>query len=194
MNLVEHIFPKSRTEIIRLLFTDPTRKLHLRDLARLSGLAVGTIQREVANMRKIGLLIEERDGNRLYFKVNTSNPIFPELQSIILKTTGLRKQFAEALNDLEGIDLAFVYGSFANGTPSPESDIDLFIIGSVGLRTLASRLRQVAEKMSREINPTVISPASYKKKLEASDTYIQNVTNGKKLWIFGNDNELGSMA
>ena len=62
MSLIGQLFPKARAEVIRLLFTDPDRSLHLRELARLSGLAVGTIQTEAAKLPKAGLLEERRDG------------------------------------------------------------------------------------------------------------------------------------
>ncbi|MCC5835792.1 MAG: nucleotidyltransferase domain-containing protein [Opitutales bacterium] len=194
LNSIDHIFPKARAEIFRLLFSEPEGKLHLRDLARLSGLAVGTIQRETANLSDAGLITEERDGNRLYFKANTANPIFPELHGIALKTTGLREQLAAALNGLDGIDLAFVYGSYAQGKAGSESDIDLFVIGDVGLRHLAPKLRQIADRMNREINPSVMSAASYLDKLGSGDAYIRNVTKGNKLWIVGSDDELAAMA
>jgi len=180
--------------LLRLLFTNPEQSLHLRDLARLSGLAVGTIQREIANLRDADLILERRDGNRLYFKANTAHPIFSELQGIALKTTGLRPQLVEALEGLEGIELAFVYGSYADGRAGAESDIDLFVIGNVGLRKLSPRLREVAETMHREINPSVMSAASYQEKLKSGDAYIRNVTKGNKLWIVGSDDELTAMA
>lgn len=194
MSAIEQIFSKARAELLRLLFTNPEKSLHLRDMARLSGLAIGTIQREVANLRIAGLIDERRDGNRLYFKANNANPIFPELQGIALKMTGLRPLLADALHGLGGIELAFVYGSYADGTAGTESDIDLLIIGTVGLRKLSPRLRAVAETMNREINPSVMSIDSYQEKLNSGDAYIRNVTREPKLWIVGSDNELAAMA
>ena len=194
VKLIEQIFPKARSEILRLLFADSTRSLHLRELARLSGLAVGTIQREVANMRDAGLILERKDGNRLYFKANQENPIFPELRGITLKTTGLRSQLLEALNDLDGIELAFVYGSFAGGIPTPASDIDLFIIGTIGTRRLSPALGDLTDRLGREINPTVFARSSYALKFESGDSYIRSVTSGKKLWIIGSEDELAAMA
>ena len=194
MNLIEQLFPRARAELLRLLFVDPERSLHLRDLARLSGLAVGTIQREVAHLRGAGLIIERRDGNRLYFRANEHHPIYGELRGIALKTTGLVFQLQDALRGHTGIQLAFVYGSFADGNPGPESDIDLFVIGSIGLRQLAPSLRGVSDRMNREVNPTVISSVSYREKLNAEDAYISIVTNGSKLWIVGGEDELRAMA
>jgi len=194
LSAIENIFPKVRAELLRLLFVDPEQSLHLRDLARLSGLAVGTVQREIANLRNADLIIERRDGNRLYFRANTAHPIFPELQGIARKTMGLGPQLADALAGLDGIELAFVYGSYAAGTAGAESDIDLFVIGSVGLRKLSPRLSGIAETMHREINPSVMSVASYQEKLSSGDAYIRNVTKGNKLWIVGSEDELAAMA
>lgn len=192
--MIKNLFPRSRAEIIRLLFTDSNRSLHLRDLARLSGLAIGTIQREIANLRDANLVIERRDGNRLYFKANTAHPIFTELQSISLKTMGLGPHLAKAFKDLDGIQSAFVYGSYAEGTAGPESDVDLFVIGDIGLRKLSPRLRGVADTVNREINPSVMTASSYLEKKKSGDAYIHNVTKGRKLWIVGNDDELATMA
>ncbi|MBC2594622.1 MULTISPECIES: nucleotidyltransferase domain-containing protein [Ruficoccus] len=194
MNSLEQIFPKARAELLRLLFADSGQSLHLRDLARLSHLAVGTIQREIANMREAGLVLEKRDGNRLYFRANPEHPLYPELHSIALKTTGWLAQLTEALRPVEGIDLAFVYGSFASDTATAQSDIDLLVIGSVGLRQLAPRLRPLSATLGREINPNAISPQSYAEKLRARDAYITDVTTKPKRWIIGSDDELAKLA
>lgn len=82
---------------MRLLFTDPAKEFHLRELSRLSSLALGTIQQEVGKLARADLLVARRDGNRLYYRANTGHPIFSELQGIALKTTGLREQLADAL-------------------------------------------------------------------------------------------------
>lgn len=188
------LFPKARAEVLRLLFTDPNRSLHLRELARLSGLAVGTLQTEVSKLRDAGLIEARRDGNRLYFFANQNNPVFAELRGITLKSTGLRDQLVEALSNLPGISLAFVFGSFASGSTAPGSDVDLLVIGSVGLRKLAPRLRPVADSLNREINPSVMTAASFEKKAHAQDAFVHNVLKSPKLWIFGNDDELGRLA
>ena len=145
MGVLQVLFPQVRAEVLRLLFADPSKEFHLRELARLSHLALGTLQAEVKKLTAAQLLTPRRDGNRLYYRANIGHPIFGELQSIALKTTGLREQLAEALEGLPGIQLALVYGSLASDTAGAASDVDLLVIGSVGLRTLAPRLRPVPD-------------------------------------------------
>ena len=194
MSTMDPLFPKARSEILRLLFSDPDKSMHLRELARLSGLAIRTIQTEITKMRGAGLVTDRRDGNRLYFRANTQHPLFPELRSITLKTTGLKDALTGALNGLDGISLALVHGSFASGHPTPESDIDLLLIGSVGLRDLAPRLRPVAETLGREVNPTVMSEENFSQKARSGDAFANSVCRAPKIWIKGSENDLGKLA
>jgi len=193
MNTIHVLFPKVRAEIIRLLFADASASYHLRKLSRLSHLALGTLQTEVQKLAKAELLLTRRDGNRLYFRANPDHPVFPELHGLALKTTGLHSQLEDALHGLEGLELAFVFGSMATSAEGASSDVDLFVIGSIGLRKLAPRLRTVTTRLQREINPYTISTESLREKVTAGDAFIQNVLNAPKLWIKGNDDELGKL-
>lgn len=191
---MDQLFPKARGEIIRLLFTDPEVSLHLRDLARQSGLAIRTIQEEVAKLKEADLLLEQRDGNRLYFRAKQSNPLFIELQAIARKTSGFQKEFSQTLTPLKGIDFAFIYGSYARQEAKSESDIDLFVIGSIGLRQLASPLRKLSQSLNREVNASTYSKSSYIEKLNEGDAFIQSVQNSPKIWIIGTEDEFGNLA
>ena len=103
MTAIEVIFPKVRAEILRLLFADPSREYHLRELSRHARLALRTIQQEVTKLGRADLLVARRDGNRLCYRANTAHHIFYDLQGIALKTTGLSEQLAAALEGLPGL-------------------------------------------------------------------------------------------
>lgn len=194
MNQLELLFPKARVELFKHLLLPPTPQLHLRELARLSSLAVGTIQREVKILLSAGVIQERRDGNRLYFEADKSNPIFQELQSITLKTTGASEVIRKAVGLIQGIDFSFIYGSFADGTADHASDIDLMVIGKCGLRKLSSPLREASEKINREINPTVYTANHFKERFKKGDAFLTQVFESEKLWISGNSNEFEAMA
>lgn len=194
MSAIEAIFPRVRAELLRLLFADPTKEFHLRELCRLSNLSVGTIQQEVGKLTAVDLLVARRDGNRLYFRANTQHPIFPELQGIALKTTGLREQLSEALAGIPDVELAFIFGSAAAGTTGAGSDVDLLVIGKAGLRALAPKLRPVTSRLGREINPHILTRETLAAKARAGDAFITNVMAAPKLWIIGDTDELGKLV
>lgn len=194
MSSIEVIFPRVRAEIIRLLFSDPAQELHLRELSRRSSLALGTIQKEVSKLSRAELIVARRDGNRLYYRANTEHPIFAELQGIALKTTGLREQLADALAGMPGLEMAFVFGSAAAGTTGAASDVDLLVVGDVGLRALAPKLRPLTSTLGRDINPHILTRETLAAKTRAGDAFIRNVLAAPKMWITGDANELGNLG
>ncbi len=194
MTAIEVIFPKVRAEILRLLFADPSREYHLRELSRHAGLALRTIQQEVSKLAQAELLVARRDGNRLYYRANTAHPIFSDLQGIALKTTGLREQLAAALEDLPGVEMAFVFGSAAAGNTVAASDVDLLVVGPVGLRALAPRLRPLTSILGREVNPHVLTRRTLATKARSGDAFMANVLAAPKIWIKGDARELADLA
>ena len=189
MSLLPVLFPQVRAEVLRLLFADASRELHLRDLTRQSGLALGTMQGELEKLSSADLVMSQRDGNRRYYRANATHPLFPDLQQLVLKTSGLRDVLADALRGLKGIDVAFVFGSLATGNGKAASDIDLFVIGEVGLRALSPALRRAADTVGREINPVTMTATEFRKR-RAKDPFLVDVLGKEKLFVKGDADEL----
>jgi predicted nucleotidyltransferase len=193
-DLLREILPPVRAEALRLLFGANARELHLRELCRLSKLGLGPWQRELAKLERLDLVRSRKDGNRRAYRSNQEHPLFAELTSLVAKTSGLRGILTDALKDLEGIQTAFVFGSLATGSGKAASDVDLFVIGTIGLRAIAPRLRPVTDAIGREINPVVMSAASFSSKLRSGDAFLKNVMAAPKLLIVGDPDELAAMG
>jgi predicted nucleotidyltransferase len=189
MSLLPILFPQVRAEVLRLLFADGSRELHLRDLTRQSGLGLGTVQGELEKLSSADLVTSRRDGNRRYYRANISHPLFSDLQQLVLKTSGLREVLADALRRVKGIEVAFVFGSLAAGGGRAASDIDLFVIGDAGLRALSPALRHAADVMGREINPVTMTVAEFRKR-RAKDPFVLDVLGKEKLFVRGGADEL----
>jgi predicted nucleotidyltransferase len=189
MGLLEILFPQVRAEVLRLLFADEDRELHLRELTRQSGLTLGTLQTEVEKLCAADLLLSRRDGNRRCFRANSAHPLFADLRQIVLKTAGLREVLAAALRDVPGVELAFVFGSLAAGGGKAGSDVDLLVVGDAGLRALAPRLRTAAQRLGREINPVTMTAAEFARE-RARKPFLRDVLAKEKLFIKGNSDEL----
>lgn len=189
MRLLEVLFPHVRAEVLRLLFADEGQELHLRELTRQSGLSLGTLQTEVEKLCAADLLLSRRDGNRRYFRANAAHPLFADLRQLVLKTAGLSDVLAEALEDVAGIELAFVFGSLAAGGGKAGSDVDLMVIGDAGLRALAPRLRTAAGQLGREINPVTMTAAEFARDRDKKP-FLRDVLAREKLFIKGNRDEL----
>ncbi len=188
MNLLAQILSSQvRAEIFRLLFNGGKNSIHLRDLQRQSGLSIGTIQKEIARLKELDLVISERDGNRLYYTANSDHPLYKEICGLVEKTFGIAERLREVLGSIKEIELAFIFGSYAKGEEKSHSDIDLIIIGRVGLRTLSSAFKNLTEQTQREINPHIYSMKSWKEKLKKKDHFIKSVLGEKKVFLIGGE-------
>lgn len=189
MSVLTVLFPQVRAQVLRLLFADASRELHLRDLTRQSGLGLGTVQGELEKLSSSDLVTSWRDGNRRYYRANFSHPLFPDLQQLVLKTSGLGDVLADALRGIKGVEVAFVFGSLASGPGKAASDVDLFVIGDVGLRTLAPALRKAADVIGREINPVSMAAAEFRKR-RGKYAFLLDVLGKEKILVKGDASEL----
>ena len=182
-----------RAEIFRLLFGLSENELHVREIQRQSGLAIGTVQQELSKLSSHELVKSLRDGNRLYYRANQDHPLFPEIHSLVIKTSGLVDVLSTALADLD-ILLAFVFGSVARDETTASSDIDLMVVVDVSLRRISSALAGVPEQLGREVNPVVLSPEALRTRIGKGDHFISRVLESPRIFAVGTEYDLETVA
>ena len=182
-----------RSEIFRLLFGASDRQLHVREMERRTGLSVATVRQELQKLLRIQLVEAQKSGNRLYYRANKGHPLYPDIRNIVLKTSGMVDILRDAL-DKEAVKIAFVFGSVASNQEGATSDVDLMIIGDVGLRTLSSWLSGISEQIGREVSPHVISEIEFGKRKRSHDHFITRVLESGKRFIKGNEHDLEAMG
>jgi len=167
---------------------NPYSRYYLREIIKVTGAPGQSVQRELSKLESIGLLARQNEGNRTYYQANSNHLIFPELKNIMFKTIGFGEILKTPLANEREIELAFIYGSYAENTETVKSDIDLFIIGSVSGRKLHSLLRKLANSYGRKINPALYTADEYKKKRNGH--FISAVLKKPKIMLKGNQNDL----
>jgi predicted nucleotidyltransferase len=191
--LQEILSSRIRSEIFRLLFGLSERQLHIREMERRTGLSVATVRQELQKLLRLQLVEAERSGNRLYYRANKGHPLYTDIRNIVLKTSGMVDILREVL-DKEGVKIAYVFGSMASNQEGATSDVDLMVIGDVGLRTLSGWLSGVSEQIGREINPHVMNRAEFRKRKQSRDHFITRVLESEKLFIKGSEHDLEAMG
>ncbi len=190
---VDALFPKTRQAILAATFGEPQRWWYMRELARHLRLTPSSLQRELASLVRAGILLEKREGKHVYFQADTDSPIFEELRGLILKTIGLADVIREALEPLaDRIKWAFIYGSLARFQEHSASDVDLMIIGQVGLADMSSPLRKAERRLNRAVNPTTYTPDEFADKVKSNHHFVNTVVHSKKLFILGDAREFDS--
>jgi len=78
---------EARVAVLRAFMLDPTRGYYQRQLSQSTGGALRGIQRELERLETAGLLFSHKEGNRSIYQVDMEFPLFPELRSMVLKTS-----------------------------------------------------------------------------------------------------------
>lgn len=191
--LAELLSSRGRAEVFRLLFGLSDAPLHLREIQRRAGLSLGTIQQELRKLRRLGLLDSRADGNRLWYQANRGHPLYPEIHRLVLKTSGLVDVLRTTLKDPR-IEWAFVFGSIARGEETAGSDVDLMVVGDLGLRGVTSLLSGVADQIGREVNPHVFRRAALMKRKSAGESFLIRILAEPKIFVVGDPREFEKLA
>lgn len=193
--ILEALFPDVRAKILAALLLQPEKRWYLTELAQHLGTQPSSLQREVEALSGAGLLEQTKDGRRVYFQADMTSPVFADLKGLLEKTAGLIPILREEVETFgERIDLAFLYGSMARFEGSSESDVDLMIVGEVGLSDLVPSLRRAEQRFGRPVNPTVFSSREFKTKVQSGDHFLTTVLQGTKQFLKGNDGDLAAVA
>ena len=189
------LFPTLRGELLAATLTRPDKWWYLSELAGYLQTTPSSLQRELKALVAGGILQQRREGTRTYFKAETRSPLFPELRGLLEKTAGLLPTLQQSLEQFGSrIDCAFVYGSVARAEEHALSDVDLMVIGDVGVADLAPALRKTEGQLGREINVTSYSAREFRKKAAAKDHFLTEVFHGSKEFVRGNQRDLDEIV
>jgi predicted nucleotidyltransferase/DNA-binding HxlR family transcriptional regulator len=191
--LAELLSSRTRAEIFRLLFGGTGEELHVREIERRSGLNDSTLRQELRKLVRLDLVHSRKDSNRVYYRAKTENPLYPEIRNLVLKTSGLADVLKHALRD-KRIRVAFVFGSIARGEEKSGSDVDLMVIGQLGLRDLSGLLSGIEEKIGREVNPHVLHEDAFRKRIRTKEHFVSSVMESPKIFVIGSQDELETMG
>ena len=181
---------KNRADLLGLFFTNPDKSFYMQEIGRILGKKPGTFQRTLNNLTSEGILESEYKANARYFKVNKNYPLLKELKSIVFKTVGIIGTLKDALNGIEHIKFAFIYGSYAKAKENYLSDIDLAIIGKPNEDILLKKFDKLEEKLQREINYKLYTLNIFKTNIKEKEPFILEILQDRKIMIIGEENDL----
>ena len=193
ITLSDTLFGRTRGAVLAVLYGHVGETYYLRQLARMTGIALGPVQRELRQLVDAGLVTKRTQGTQTLFTANEASPVFAEMRSLVAKTVGMHDVLLASLRPLEKkIDLAFVYGSVARAGETEQSDVDLMVVGTAGFADVVDRIADAQKTLNREINPTVYTAREFTGKLRGN--FLKTVLGGKKLFIIGDEDDLRELG
>jgi predicted nucleotidyltransferase len=176
---------KARQRLLVFYFANPTARLHLRDLAQRLDIDPANLSKELRRLETEGLFRSEVGGRQKYFQLNREYPLFAEVRSIVSKTIGASSLIAQSLKKIEGIEEAYLYGSFASNQQDAASDIDVLVIGAPRGEVLAEAMRKIERQLGREVSYTVLTRKEVNSRRARKDAFLENVWHNKRISLIG---------
>jgi predicted transcriptional regulator len=72
----------SRPRILSLLLSHPQQTFYQREIMYETGLSLQTVQRELENLSRLGILKKRETKGRIYYQTDTTSPWFRPLKEI----------------------------------------------------------------------------------------------------------------
>lgn len=182
-NMIEKLFTsKIRVKLLEY-FIFQKQKSKTRETSRDIGISVSAVSRELSNLVALSILKKEQE----HYVLNEECNFLPDLRNILVKTDSFRLELEKTFKDYK-IDFAFVFGSFANDNYASDSDIDLFVIGSISQMELAKMLKPIESRLNREINCVIWPLQDLKKKSKSS--FIRQIAKRNIIMVKGNEDKI----
>jgi len=160
-------------------------ELSLTDLAERADLAYATAHREVARLIDAGILIERQVGRTRLIRGNPDSPLAAPLREILTVVSGPVVLLAEEFGRIDGIESAFLYGSFAarlHGVNGPDPhDIDVMVVGAPDVEAVYEACTRVEAAVHRPVNPTILSAEEFR----AESGFLDTVRSGPIVAVVG---------
>ncbi len=148
--------------ILAELLGHPDRELSLSELGRRTGVSAPVVHREVSRLVDNDVLLDRYEGRNRLVRANEEHALFTLMRDLIAATYGPVPVLRELFDEVEGIDQALIYGSWAArraGLSGPyPNDIDVLVIGSTPRKLLATIAARAEERLSLPVNVTRLGP------------------------------------
>ena len=192
LSISNALFSRVQQRVLALIFGHPERSFYTSEIVRNVRSGTGAVERELSRLQRSGLVSLERIGNQKHYQANPRSPVFPELQSLVLKTVALAEPLRKSLEPYsDRIKAAFVFGSVAKGTDTAQSDIDLMVIGDeLSYSDLYTALQNAESILQRKVSPIFLTPEEWRRKASLKGSFISTMNALPKVFIFGSENDI----
>jgi predicted nucleotidyltransferase len=186
---LERLFrSKTLILILKLLFLNSTREFHLNAISNMIGVSASTVYKELDNVYPLGLVSRTKKGSMVFYRINKGSIVYEELRRVFLKFELADELITQELEKYP-IKYALIYGSFARGTETETSDIDLLVVGNVGPDLIYGSVSKLETKIGREINVTVWTEDEFDQRVKEKIALLQNIAKNPIIMVRGDEKE-----
>ena len=180
--MLEHLFgSRTRVKLLNLFLRHPDEPLFVREITRRVGTQINAVRRELANLVKFGILIEQVEpvakgtsgkngAKQRYYKSNPRFPLLAEITSLIVKAQVLLEhRLDHEIAKLGDVRYLAFFGPFVG---APKAPVDLFIVGRVEKKDLEKLLIHSEQDFGFEVNFSIMTVEEYQYRKDITDRFL----------------------
>jgi hypothetical protein len=151
---------KTRLKLLMKFFLNSSNSSYLRNLEEEFGESTNGIRIELNKFEKAGFLDSRIEGNKKMFKVNTEHPLFKDLNSILMKMTGLNHVVDYMLSRIGDLDKVYLVGKLAQGQDT--GIIDIVLVGDgINKKFLIEQIEKAEHKIGKKIRYVIFTTSEF---------------------------------
>src|ERR1017187_4954416 len=154
------ISSKTRIKLLMKFFINSKNTAYLRNLEEEFGESTNGIRLELNKFEKAGFIDSYTEGNKKLFTVNTKHPLFKDINSIVLKMTGLDHVIDYILQRIGDLDKVYLVGKLSKGQAT--DIIDLVLVGkAINKPFLLEQIEKAEKKINKKIRYVHYVPSEF---------------------------------
>ena len=154
------ITSKTRLKLLLKFFLNSDTTAYLRSLEPEFDESTNAIRQELNRFEEAGLLTADKKGNKKIYHANTQHPLFPEINSLLMKYVGIDQVIEKVIKKLGKLDAVYLVGELAKGKDSPI--IDLWFVGeTIDKNYLLELVEKVEEALERKLRYIIINSKEF---------------------------------
>ncbi len=176
--MLKDIFIKTTEQkILSLFVANPDKSFYGREISKKIKISLGAASNALRFLEKKGILISEKKGKTSLYTLKSPNPYIGHFR--ILNSLLLIEPLIERLKNVS--KRIILYGSYATGTFTSESDLDLFIVSERRDEAL-DKIGEFNKKQSIDIRPVIKKHTEWMQLEKAEPEFFNELNRGITLW------------
>lgn len=181
--LAKALASPAMARLIRYYAVNPEAAPHGRALERATKLSPASLKNEMDRLMDLGLLMKERDGRLVRYRANENSPLWAHFRGLVRQLSAPKDVLPYALEEVDGVEAAFIFGSFAKGRDREDSDVDVLVYGEhVDDRALARHALEASILLGREVNVVHLTPDEFRAN-RRERRFFRDIAREPKQWL-----------
>lgn len=178
--------------LLNCLLSEPDRQWSGPEIRERTDLTTSTFSRTVGRLEKLGLVEVHGAGPAKTYRIAQSSPLYEPVRELLERTVGVEALLSEGLAGVRGVDVAAIFGSWANREKGlrPTSDVDVLVVGDADFNSLVDVAAAIEPLAGREISIVAYSWPELRERVARDSGFVRNVIAGPLTPLVGDVSRL----